>query len=152
MHIKGWMKMFYYINLFSKCFSPDVLHHGECSNNPLALTTRLLSHNQPISKSFKICSKCYQFSVLTPTPTQPSLNHHHLWPKQDFSNVNLLCHSHVQNSPVASITDKIQRHPPLLITPHSPQATQAAILPVMYQSTHLCYFFSISVSSRHLKG
>lgn len=63
------MKMFYYINIFPKCFSPDVLHMTLTESVPLALTTRLLSHNQPISKSFKICSKCYQFSVLTPTPT-----------------------------------------------------------------------------------
>lgn len=48
---------------------------------------------------------------------QPSLNHYPLWPKLASQNVNLRCHSPVQSSPVACITDTVKSKVALSTTP-----------------------------------
>lgn len=154
------MKILHYRNYFPKTahFSPGVPHHDKCplkhswSSSGYKIVVTQPTHQQTLWTPLNYIPHTTNSHSLH--QQQPSLNHYHLWPKPAFENVNLLCHSLVQNSPVASITDTIKSEVTLVsyLSPHSPPATQASFHPGMCQAHTPLAVASISVSSRYLKS
>lgn len=117
-HVKGWMKIFYDINVFLKDrLSPGApVMLNALSNNPdgcgYDTVVAQPTHQQTLWTPLK-----YTPNATNSHHQQPSLNHYPLWPKLASQNVNLRCHSPVQSSPVACITDTVKSKVALSTTP-----------------------------------